>query len=101
MAVPLLILAVITPFLWNEGPLFQAAAVLQGAFYLCAGLGGLLSRAGVRIPKLLALPFFFCMVNAAALVALWNVVRGRRIELWNPHRGDATPTPPPQLQEVA
>jgi hypothetical protein len=48
--------------------------------------------------KLLAVPFYFCMVNVAALVAVANLLRGRRVELWKPQRDAAAPdvglTPP-------
>ena len=36
--------------------------------------------------KLLALPAFFCFVNAAALRAAWNLARGRQIDRWEPRR---------------
>jgi predicted ATP-grasp superfamily ATP-dependent carboligase len=35
---------------------------------------------------LLYAPFYFCLANAAALVALWKFARGRRIERWEPTR---------------
>jgi hypothetical protein len=37
--------------------------------------------------KIFSVPAFFILVNAAALRAVWNVVRGRRIERWQPVRG--------------
>jgi hypothetical protein len=33
-----------------------------------------------------SLPAFFWLVNGAALVACWDIVRARRIERWEPVR---------------
>ncbi len=61
-------------------------ALLQASFYLLAALGWLLrARALGRLP-FLALPFFFCLANVAALVALSKLLRGERIERWEPQR---------------
>lgn len=90
VAVPLIVMAGITPAVWSQGGLFQIAAVGQATIYLAALAGWLLSRRGRKIPKALAIPFYFCLVNAAALVAAANVLRGRRIHLWSPERGEAS-----------
>jgi hypothetical protein len=34
----------------------------------------------------LVLPAFFCFVNAASVRAVWNLVRGRSIDRWEPRR---------------
>ncbi len=57
----------------------------QVAFYLAALLGWALERAGRR-QRLLALPFYFCLVNAASLVGLWQALRGRRMAVWQTGR---------------
>ena len=36
--------------------------------------------------KVLSTPFFFCLANAAALLATLMFLRGRRIEQWQPRR---------------
>lgn len=91
--VPMAAILLATPWLWNAGPFYRAAALAQGVFYLAALLGGLLPplEAGApgwarRLAKLIALPTFFCMANAAAGIAAWNVARGRRIDSWEPQR---------------
>jgi len=89
--------------LWNAGPLYQLAALGQGAFYGLALASALRPRRKGRLGKALALPSYFCMVNAAAALAAWNVLRGRRIERWEPQRaglsspalGDAAGEAPP------
>lgn len=69
---------------------YAAAAMGQALFYALAGLGyGLRQRRSGRL-KLFYIPFFYCLANAAALVALAKVLRGDRIERWQPQRQIAT-----------
>jgi hypothetical protein len=95
---PLAAILFATPWLWDAGPFYRGAALAQAAFYAAALLGAVLPPASaLRSPwlrrgaKLLALPAFFCLVNAAAGLAALNVVRGRRIDSWEPQR-DASPS---------
>jgi len=85
---PLLILLLVSPWLWAHGWPYQLAAVGQLAFYGCALLGKLLEGTRVGSAKLLALPLYFCMVYYASLVAALRVLRGRRIDLWEPQRDE-------------
>lgn len=87
---PLIVLAVTTPFLWAEGIGFQAVAQLQLLSYGAALVGLILARTGIPAPKPISIPFYFCMVNFAALVAVLRVIRGHRIERWEPQRGLST-----------
>lgn len=91
VVIPVLVLALVTPCLWNAAWWFQAAAVLQASFYAAAAVGLARARQARRAPKPLAVPFYFCMVNAAVLIAIGNVVTGRRINRWAPERGAAPP----------
>lgn len=88
MVFPLLLVALVSPLLWGRGAFYQAATVAQAAFYGCALLGLLLGGTRLGRLKILTIPFFFCMVNAAALLATLNVLRGRRIERWETQRQD-------------
>jgi uncharacterized membrane protein YjjB (DUF3815 family) len=89
---PLAAILLATPWLWSSGPFYRAAALAQAAFYAAAALGALLPEGALRAvwlrtpAKLLALPAFFCMVNAAAGLAALNVLRGHRIDAWEPQR---------------
>ncbi len=54
----------------------------QAAFYLAAAAGQLpFGRS-----RLLSLPYYLCLVNAASLVALARFLRGRKQILWTPRR---------------
>jgi cellulose synthase/poly-beta-1,6-N-acetylglucosamine synthase-like glycosyltransferase len=88
MVVPLAVLAVASPALWRRGRLYRLATVGQVLFY-GAGAAGLLAGSSARRRgrgRLLAIPAFFCLVNAASVKACWNLVTGRRIDRWEPQR---------------
>lgn len=87
MAVPLVALFAGSARLWRRGPLYRLATAGQVAFY-GAGVLGLASGGRVRgrLGRLVALPAYFCLVNAASLKACWNLATGRRIDRWEPDR---------------
>ena len=82
----LLVLAASSAVLWNAGPLYEAAAVAQAAFYAVAAVGFFLRRARAGALKVLFVPFFYCMANAACALALVQLLRGQRIVSWQPQR---------------
>jgi glycosyltransferase involved in cell wall biosynthesis len=86
MFVPLAALAVVTPLLGDQGWIYRAALILQAAVYGAGALGWLLGGTRLGRAKPLALPFFFCLVNLASVVATFNVLRGQRIDRWEPQR---------------
>lgn len=93
VVLPLLGMAILSPILWNHGIIYQAMTIGQGLFYATGLVGCLMTWRGRKLPKLAAIPFYFCMINAAVLVAVVNIVRGKRITVWNPHRGtDESPS---------
>jgi cellulose synthase/poly-beta-1,6-N-acetylglucosamine synthase-like glycosyltransferase len=62
-------------------PLYDMAFAAQAVFYLVS-LGGLaLGALGVRL-RVLALPLYFCVVNAASIIALFKTVLGRKTVVW-------------------
>ncbi len=90
MALPLLLLLAVSPWLWSAGSWYPWAIVGQAVGYGCAALGWVFRRGPIGRTKLLALPMYFSLVNLASLVALANVVRGRRIVAWQPRREVST-----------
>ena len=87
---PLLMLFLVSAFLWKTGFLYQMATIGQVAFYCCALLGWLLNGTPFGRKKIFTIPFYFCMVNAASLVAIINVLGGRQINHWEPQRHGQT-----------
>lgn len=85
----LVTLAAASAVLASEGTFYLFAALSQVGFYALAVCGWLLRRAAIGGASLLFVPFFYCMANAASAVALFEVMRGRRIERWQPQRHGA------------
>lgn len=58
----------------------------QLGFYVVAASGWGLRRSNWKVSKLFYIPLFYTMANVAALAALLQFLRGRRIDLWQPQR---------------
>ncbi len=92
VAFPLVGLALLAPTLWGSGSVYRLAALGQGVTYGLAALGLLLAREPIGRHKALALPAFFVTANVAAIQAVTNILRGHRIDRWDPNvarAGDA------------
>lgn len=83
---PLLLLFFVTPFLWERGLIYQVIMIGQLGFYFLGSLGFLLEGTRLGRLKIFTIPFYFCLVNAAVLVATINILRGRQIKHWEPQR---------------
>jgi len=88
--IPLVLLAASSAALAPVHAFYAVAAVGQGAFYGLALIGLALRRTAVGRQKPIYVPFYFCMVNAACVVAIWQLLAGRRIERWQPQRHPST-----------
>jgi hypothetical protein len=81
---PLLVLAL---FVANaalvDHPFYAGLLVAQAAFYAAAGAGAVAGARGRR-PALLAVPYVFCLLNDATLIAFARFVRGRQRVTWEP-----------------
>lgn len=84
--IPLALIAVSNIALFDVNAFYQFTLIAQGLFYAAALIGALLDRGGIALPKLFVLPAYFCVSYWAAMLATWNVVRGRRIDRWSTHR---------------
>jgi hypothetical protein len=85
----LLILFVASFFLAANHRFYFAAAVSQSLFYLFAGAGYLLRRHRIGRKKFFYIPFFYCLANAAAMIAVIRIIRGKKVERWQPQRHGA------------
>ncbi|HEV2488846.1 MAG TPA: glycosyltransferase [Candidatus Acidoferrales bacterium] len=63
-------------------PFFKILLGLQIAFYVFALLGFLLSQAGRRGTALFTAPFYFLLVNLAAITGVAQACTGRRFAIW-------------------
>lgn len=82
----LLLLLLVNPFLWNDGWFYRLTMLGQLGFYGLGLLGYLLD--GTRLGRLkpFTIPFYFCLVNLAVLLAALNIMRGQQIKRWEPQR---------------
>ncbi|MDD3643426.1 MAG: hypothetical protein PHQ19_08205, partial [Candidatus Krumholzibacteria bacterium] len=64
-----------------DGPFFRAFFVLQNVFYASAVAGAILRRGRVK-SRVLLVPFYFVMVNGAALAAIATWLAGGRLSSW-------------------
>ncbi|MFN8567174.1 MAG: hypothetical protein U0Z44_06550 [Kouleothrix sp.] len=88
VAFPLLLLLLLSLLLWGAGLIYHIT-LAQLAFYGCALAGMLLNTHRLGRLKLLTIPFFFCMVNVASMIAAINLIRGAPDRLL----GTAAPAP--------
>lgn len=85
MALPLIVLGASGARLARRAPVYRAVGWAEGVVLSLGTVGMLLERRR-RCGRLLALPAYFCFVNLASLRAVYNVIRGRSIENWEPRR---------------
>jgi cellulose synthase/poly-beta-1,6-N-acetylglucosamine synthase-like glycosyltransferase len=79
---PFLLFAMLAASLRLAGqPIYTLALLGQALFYGAALAGHLLGRRR-RVPRLLSLPFTFCVLNGAALVAVLRFAAGRQRVTW-------------------
>jgi len=53
----------------------------QVVFYLSALFAWVMEKYGKKF-KLLFLPLYFCVVNIASLRAMFNLIKGRKMAVW-------------------
>jgi cellulose synthase/poly-beta-1,6-N-acetylglucosamine synthase-like glycosyltransferase len=84
--VPLAVSVVSATLLRRRAPLWRMVWIAQLAFYGLAALGAIDRHGAVGRYKIVALPNHFCLANAAAAHAVWNVATSRRYTTWAPER---------------
>jgi cellulose synthase/poly-beta-1,6-N-acetylglucosamine synthase-like glycosyltransferase len=71
-------------FLWGI-PFFRVLTILQAAFYGLALIGWILQEQRKTL-RVVSLPFYFCLVNAASLIGCVRCIRGDLSGVWTPPR---------------
>ena len=67
-------------------PFYAGFLVLQVAAYAFAALGHFLRHSPDTVSGLL-FPYYFVVLNAACVVALWKFLTGQKMTLWKPRQG--------------
>jgi len=79
LVVPFCLLGmIVTNLLLLDRPFYRVLAILQAVFYLLTLLGALWQLR----PKILRLPYYFSMINAAAFLGIYYVTLGRSRMTW-------------------
>jgi hypothetical protein len=65
-----------------DRPLYRVMLLLQAVFYVLAAVGALRAGRGRGAPAFVSLPFYFCLLAAAAAVGLARLVRGEKGQVW-------------------
>jgi hypothetical protein len=94
--VPILVMGAVSLSLARESPFYRLIGLLQLGGYAAAAIGLLAPESTFGRQRPIALGSFFVMINLASLHAAVNVLRGKRIERWEPARtaSDDPGTPP-------
>ncbi len=66
-------------------PIYHFIFLFQIIFYCFAAVGFLLESIGCK-SKFFNAPFLFCLMNAAALTAVWKLLKGEKGITWEPMR---------------
>ena len=75
--IAMLVMLVANAFLLDS-PFYRIVFALQLAFYALVLLGAVIALR----PKILRLPYYFCMINAAAFLGMYHALRGGRTLAW-------------------
>jgi len=82
----LFILFVSNLLLSSQGSFYFWAFIAQTLFYILAGVGYLIRDTRLGQLKCFCIPFFYCLANGAALIAIVKLIGGKRIDQWQPQR---------------
>jgi cellulose synthase/poly-beta-1,6-N-acetylglucosamine synthase-like glycosyltransferase len=82
---PLVALNVIACLLLLPVPPFKQILIMYCLFFFSAYAGWLLERKGRKI-KILTIPYYFCLINAAATMGILDFLRRKDATSWSPVR---------------
>lgn len=90
---PLFLIAVLllNVLLVERAPLYSWLLVLQLVFYALA-LAGYLTRGRPTQPRLIYVPYYFCLVNIASARGIIEAYRGRTYTTWSTPRATSKPS---------
>ena len=70
----------------TEGAIYSVIMLLHAVFYGLA-LYGFLNRTSAEIPKIASIPYYFILINFAAMHAFLQFLQGKKQVIWNPRTG--------------
>jgi cellulose synthase/poly-beta-1,6-N-acetylglucosamine synthase-like glycosyltransferase len=84
--IPFFLIALLLSSAWlaRSSHLFGLILALQALFYVFAMAGALLRHRRGGALRLFSVPYYFCLVNAAAFFGVLSIARGTRVREWSP-----------------
>lgn len=82
----LILIFAASAFLSTVSTFFLLILLMQCGFYAAAIAALLLEKVSGSAPRILALPQYFVLANAAIMMAAWKFGRGERFAAWQPIR---------------
>jgi cellulose synthase/poly-beta-1,6-N-acetylglucosamine synthase-like glycosyltransferase len=82
----LLVAALTALALHDVGAIYALCAYMATLIVALAAVGMVLRKRPIGRWKVFAIPFYFVLANCAAILALFQIVRGRRYETWSQAR---------------
>jgi cellulose synthase/poly-beta-1,6-N-acetylglucosamine synthase-like glycosyltransferase len=79
---PMILIFFASLFLWGRGPFYQFVVIAQFGFYGMAVLGMLLENTSIGRSKIFSMPYYFCAVYTASLLACLQLIKGDRVRSW-------------------
>lgn len=70
-------------FLLRQGPFYILTMAGQALVYGLAAIGAMVREKPIGRSKALTIPYFFCFVNAAALLGILQIMRGEKLAAWS------------------
>jgi cellulose synthase/poly-beta-1,6-N-acetylglucosamine synthase-like glycosyltransferase len=65
-----------------SGVFFRILLVLQLVFYTAAGIGCILDVSRNTVPRLLLVPYYFCLMHYAAIAGVYRLMCGKQKSVW-------------------
>jgi cellulose synthase/poly-beta-1,6-N-acetylglucosamine synthase-like glycosyltransferase len=81
----LISLFITNAFLLREGALFRLIFILQLSCYALAVIGFLMRKNTLNI-RIIKIPFYFCLVNLAAIIGIFKFLIKENKVMWEPVR---------------
>lgn len=94
VVVPLAVALVSSLGLWRRSWIYRWAAIGQVVTHALGIVGIAASGHRWAQRRLVSIPAFFVLINAASLNAVWNILVGRTINQWTPERSPAADPSP-------
>ena len=85
---PLVLMNLLVCVMLSNQAMFFLMTVLHLTFYASAGIGWLYEKKGKQL-RFLKIPYYFCLVNMAAMLGIFDFLRGKQAVTWKPVRSDS------------